>query len=59
MMQFRQFYQEQAVDLPKVTSVRSQDAFTALPAGTIFISPVERQAQLAQRSRDVLAIYGY
>lgn len=59
MMQFRQFYQEQAVDLPKVTSVRSQDAFAALPAGTIFISPAERQAQLAQRSRDVLAIYGY
>ncbi|MDB6060870.1 MAG: hypothetical protein JWM78_973 [Verrucomicrobiaceae bacterium] len=59
MMQFRQFYQEQAVGLPKVTSVKSSEAFAALPAGTPFISPAQRRTQLDQRSRDVLQIYGY
>jgi len=59
MVQFRQFYQEQAVGLPSVTSVKSSDAFAALPAGTPFISPAERRTLLEQRSRDVLRIYGY
>jgi hypothetical protein len=58
-IQLRQYFQEQAVDLPRVTKVSFQDIRTSLPADTPHVSTAERARQLRDRSWAVLAMYGY
>ena len=59
LIMFRQFFQEQAVDPPRVTRVRFGDIRKHLPADTPYVSPAERAQQLRDRSWAVLGLHGY
>jgi hypothetical protein len=59
LIQFRQFFQDKAVDPPRVTKVRFSDIRSHLPLDTPYVSPTERAQQLRDRSWAVLSLYGY
>jgi hypothetical protein len=58
-IQLRQYFQEKAVDLPRVTTVPFQAIRRHLPADTPHVSAAARARQLRDRSWAVLAMYGY
>jgi hypothetical protein len=59
IVQFRQFFQEVAVDLPRVIGVPVDRIRDHLPSDTPHVSPEQRTQQLRDRSWAVLAMYGY
>lgn len=59
LMQFRQFFQQQAVGLPVVTKVAISEVADHLPSDTPRVSPEQRARQLHERSWQVLSLYSY
>lgn len=59
LMQFRQFFQNKAVGIPKVTSVEITEVDRLLPKDTPRVSPEQRHQQLAKRATDLLSLYSY
>jgi hypothetical protein len=59
LIHFRQFFQDRAVDQPRITKVKFHDIRQHLPAGTPHVSTEERALQLRDRSWACLQLYGY
>jgi hypothetical protein len=59
IIQFRQFFQETAVDLPRVTKVRFDQIRERVPRDTPRVTADQRRGELRDRSWAVLSMYGY
>jgi hypothetical protein len=59
LIHFRQFFQDKAVDPPRITKVKFNDIRKHLPSDTPRVSAAERAQQLRDRSWACLQLYGY